>query len=152
MQPIFFVWLLFFVSCGSIISSCSAWRLKHHWMVIHNDCLCSLSSTKGNLLKITFHESIILLLSSFFIPQIKIEYFARGGYNIGCVCLCECEVSQANKQYDDAINTSASVKNVVSALAYEMEMLPYGVFFTRPSSHVAHADMAAQWDVWLIRG
>lgn len=67
------------------------------------------------------------------------------------MCVCVFVYTQGDlgeqKQYDDAINTSPSVRNVVSASAYEWEMLPYGVFFARFSSHVAHADMAAQWDV-----
>lgn len=99
MQPVSFVWLLFFVSCSSIISSCSAWRLEHHWMVIHNECLHSLSSTKGNLLKITFHESMILLSSSFSSLRSNRIFCSRRlqHWPIGGVCLCEHEVTQANR-------------------------------------------------------
>lgn len=65
-QPFVFVWLLFSASCSSIVRCCYAWRLKHLRMATHNESLHSLSSTKDNLLRITFHDSMIPLSGTFF--------------------------------------------------------------------------------------
>lgn len=125
MHLVFFVWLLFFVSCSSIVSFCSAWRLKHRRMATHNERLHSLSSTKGNLLRITFHDSMIPLSSFFFFfhhsDQNRISRSGRLPHRqFHCVCVFVCTQGDLGEQtqYDDGINTSPLVRNAVSASAW----------------------------------
>lgn len=109
-------------------------------MVIHNERLHSLSSAKDNLLRIAFHDSMIPLSSSFY-SSLPVVFRSESNISLGevttsalslCVCVFVCTQGELDKQkqYDDAANTSPSVRNAVSASAYEWEILPYGVFFT----------------------
>lgn len=110
-------------------------------MAIHNELLHSLASAKDNSLRIAFHDSMIPLSSSFYS---SLPVISRSESNISLgevqdlttsvavtvsVCAHKGELDK-QKQYDDAVNTSPSVRITVSASACEREILPYGVFFT----------------------
>ncbi len=129
-----------FISCSSIVCSCSAWRLKHRRTAIYNERLHSLSSAKDNSLRIAFHDSMIPLSTIFYS---SLPVVCRSETNIShgevttsapslrvCVFVWTRGESDKQKQYDDAVNTSPSVRNVVFLSACEWETLPYGVFFT----------------------
>lgn len=55
-----------------------------------------------------------------------------------CVCVCAQGETDKQEQYDDAVNTSPSVGNAVSASACERETLPYGGFFTDEALFSCH--------------
>lgn len=77
-----------YCGCGS------ARRLKLRWMVTHNESLHSLSSTKDNLLRFTFHDSLIPLSSRFFSHHWNQNRISRSGrlpHWVQCVCAaCVC--------------------------------------------------------------
>lgn len=133
-----------FVSCSSIVHSHSAWRLKHHQMAIHNEHLHSLASAKDNSLRMAFHVSMIPLSGSFY-SSLPVVFRSESNILLGevldlttemhtllllCVFICDRGDFDKQKQYDDAVNSSPSVRNAVSAPACVGEIQPYGVFFT----------------------
>lgn len=79
------------------------------------------------------YQALFIHLSLSSSDQNRISHLGRLPHQrCHCVCAFVCTQAELDKQeqYDDAVNTSPSVRNAVSASAYEREILPYGVFFT----------------------
>lgn len=122
-------------------------------MAIRNERLHSLSSAKDNSLRITFHDSMITLSSSFY-SSVPVVFRSESNISLGevqdlttsalslCVCIC---VNQTNRNSMMTLSTLFPLLEMLYLLQLMRGKYCHMVFssLTRLSSHVTHADMAS---------
>ncbi len=152
-----------FISCSSIVCSCSAWRLKHRRTAIYNERLHSLSSAKDNSLRIAFHDSMIPLSTIFYS---SLPVVCRSETNIShgevttsapslrvCVCVNTRWIRQTKTVWWRCQHFSLCSKCCIPFSLWVGNAAIWCFLHWRGSLLMSPMPIwLTQWDVWWMRG